>query len=87
MFYMSIKDIWRWKMNVARAMGNSMDAKYIPDLIRAFEENKDERVKSMIAWALGKIGGSKAQNALKKFQAESEGIVLEEINDALLTFH
>lgn len=67
MFYMSPKEIWRWKMNVARAMGNSGDAKYIPHLIKAYTHNTDERVKGMSAWALGRIGGSAAREALKHF--------------------
>ena len=49
MFYMSPDDIWKWKMNVARVMGNSRDDRYIPELVRAFEENSDERVRGMIA--------------------------------------
>ena len=68
MFYMSYKDIWRWKMNVARVMGNSLDASYIQDLIQAFDENDDERVKAMTAWAIGHIGGQKARSALEAFQ-------------------
>jgi len=83
MFYMSYEDVWRWKMNVARAMGNTHDRKYVPDLIRAFTENEDERTKGMIAWALGNIGGQEAQKALKKFHLESEGLVYEEIEIAL----
>ena len=83
MFYMPLTDIWRWKMNVARAMGNSLEPKYIPDLIQAFHGNKDERVKSMCAWALGRIGGSKAKAALQEFLVESEGNVKDEILEAL----
>ncbi len=83
MFYMPITDIWRWKMNVARAMGNSLEPKYIPDLIEAFHDNKDERVKSMCAWALGRIGGSNAKVALQKFLSDSEGKVKDEILEAL----
>jgi len=64
MFYMPPDDIWRWKMNVARVMGNSTDAKYIGDLSRAFRENDDPRVKGMAAWALGKIGGAEAKRHL-----------------------
>ncbi len=45
MFYMSYQDIWRWKMNVARVMENSRDEKYIGDLVRAFQDNTDERVR------------------------------------------
>ena len=70
-------------MNAARAMGNTLDEKFIPDLIRAFNENKDEKVKGMIAWALGKIGGDKARIALESFLLENEGLVRSEINSAL----
>jgi epoxyqueuosine reductase len=83
MFYMSYDDVWRWKMNVARAMGNSRDEKYIADLIRAFDENEDEKVKGMCAWALGHIGGDKAMTVLRKFKQKSEGVVFEEITHAL----
>ncbi len=64
MFYMSVRDIWRWKMNAARAMGNSLDDRYIPDLSRALREEPDERVRIMAAWALGRIGGGRAREAL-----------------------
>jgi epoxyqueuosine reductase len=82
---MSLKYIWRWKMNVARVMGNSCDRKYVPDLIRAFQANEDERVKGMTAWALGKIGGSRAREALEKFLVKSEGRVKDEVMHALST--
>jgi len=83
MFYMPADDIWRWKMNVARAMGNSLNPVYVADLIRAFKENSDERVNSMIAWALGRIGNLEAMAALEEFFKDSKGIVLEEIRQAL----
>jgi epoxyqueuosine reductase len=83
MFYMSDQDLWRWKMNVARAMGNSLDSRYVPELIRAFAENSDERVLGMIAWALGRLGGPEARAALEKALPQSEGVVKEEIIAAL----
>lgn len=83
MFYMSADDLWRWKMNAARAMGNSLDPVYVADLVRAFGENSDERVKCMIAWALGRIGGKEAVVALNKFYKISEGSVKKEIEQAL----
>ena len=83
MFYMSADDIWRWKMNVARAMGNSLNPVYVADLIRAFKENSDERVNSMIAWALGRIGNLEAMAALVEFFKDSKGIVKEEIQQAI----
>lgn len=83
MFYMRYEDVWRWKMNVARVMGNTLDPSYVPDLIRAFEENPDERVKSMAAWSLGRIGGKSAGSGLEKFNRKSEGLVKEEVGMAL----
>jgi epoxyqueuosine reductase len=83
MFYMSSDDLWRWKMNTARAMGNSLNPVYTPELIRAFRENSDERVKSMIAWALGRIGGTKIKATLEKFLTNSAGIVRQEIQQAI----
>ena len=83
MFYMSADDLWRWKMNAARAMGNSLNPVYVTDLIRAFQENSDERVKCMIAWTLGRIGNSQAKAALKKFLQDSVGKVKEEITQAI----
>jgi len=71
MFYMSYNDIWRWKMNVARVMGNSLDTCYTDDLIKAFQNNEDDRVKGMIAWALGKIGNKKSRNALENFKTNA----------------
>lgn len=83
MFYMSADDLWRWKMNAARAMGNSRNQDYVADLIKAFEENSDERVLCMIAWALGRIGGSEAIKALKKFYETGTGPVKDEIGQAI----
>lgn len=58
MFYMNTGDLWRWKMNVARAMGNSRDPRYVPELERALSENADERVREMVTWALGRLSGT-----------------------------
>jgi epoxyqueuosine reductase len=83
MFYMAAGDLWRWKMNAARAMGNSLNPAYVIDLIRAFAENTDERVQSMVAWALGRIGGSEAKATLKQILKSSTGAVKQEIEQAL----
>lgn len=66
-------------MNVARVMGNSRDEKYMADLIRAFEENSDERVRAMTVWAIGNIGGPYVLTALKGLIDESSDLVKEEI--------
>jgi len=83
MFYISTENLWLWKMNVARVMGNTRDQKYLPDLIRAFKENEDERVRGIIAWSLGHLGGEKAKSALEDFLKGSEGLVQKEIKQAL----
>jgi epoxyqueuosine reductase len=83
MFYMSDADLWRWKTNVARVMGNTRDEAYIPLLTEAFRRETDERVKAMAAWALGRIGGPEARQALDALLPESAGPVREEIAAAL----
>ena len=83
MFYMSDADLWRWKANAARAMGNTLDEAYVPDLVRAFGESRDERVAAMTAWALGRIGGDAARQALEAFLPGSRSPVREEILAAL----
>ena len=66
-------------MNAARAMGNSLDEKYIPDLVKGFADNADERIKSMCAWALGRIGTNKCREALEQFLNNSKGTVKDEV--------
>ncbi len=83
MFYMSYKTLWKWKMNAARAMGNSLDKKYIPDLIRAMKEEEDERVRAMSAWSLGRLGGDDAYSALTMLTGENSDMVKHEIAAAL----
>ena len=83
MFYMGADMLWKWKMNAARAMGNSLEEGHLPDLTKAFGENGDERVRSMIAWALGRIGGAEARKALEGWAPGAEGAVRGEIEQAL----
>jgi epoxyqueuosine reductase len=83
MFYMSVKDLWRWKMNVARVMGNTRDQVYVPELVQAFQREEDERVRAMCAWALGRLGGEEARRALQSFQETASGLVAEEVVWAL----
>jgi len=83
MFYMPASDIWRWKMNVSRCMGNTRDEKYLPELSRAFEENADERVRAMCVWALGRIGGPAARRVLEAIRPGTDGVVAGEVEFAL----
>ena len=84
MFYTIDKHLWRWKMNVARAMGNTLDDRHISTLVKAFHHDDDERVLGMIAWALGRIGGPKAEKELNRLLPPSEGSVRDEIKSALV---
>ena len=83
MFYMGSDILWKWKMNVARVMGNSHDPGYLPELEKAFLENEDERVKGMAAWAMGKLGNNKTLQTLTAWSRTHSGLVLEEINNAI----
>jgi epoxyqueuosine reductase len=83
MFYMPDKDLWRWHMNAARAMGNSRDDRYITDLASALSVNADERVRAMSAWALGRIGGVTARKTLEMHLSKEDGVVKTEVFSAL----
>lgn len=79
MFYMPAEQIWRWRMNAARAMGNTRDERYVDDLARAAEDTAvDERVRAMAVWALGRIGGPRADAVLARLRPAAAGLLLEE---------
>jgi epoxyqueuosine reductase len=82
-FYISRKNIAKWQMNAARALGNLGDESYIPSLIEGLSSNPDEIVRGMCAWSLGRLGGRKAKAALQKRQNREDGLVREEISMAL----
>jgi epoxyqueuosine reductase len=84
MFYMATDDLWRWKMNVARAMGNTRDRRYVTDLIQAFESNDDHRVQAMTVWALGRISGNTAVEALRSLSSRCQGELRQEVKLALV---
>ncbi len=83
MFYMATDDLWRWKMNVARAMGNTRDRRYVPELARALESSGDDRVRAMAAWALGRVGGETARQALQGFKVNKNELLQEEVRLAI----
>ena len=70
-------------MNVARAMGNTRDRRYTDDLVQALKTDEDERVQAMAAWALGRLGGEQAVEALRAMVRKSKGVLIEEIDLAL----
>lgn len=82
-FYISRKKASKWQMNAARAMGNLGDRDNIPALIGAMTESPFDIVRGMSAWALGRLGGSRGRNALERGRSKEEGIVKEEIEQAL----
>jgi epoxyqueuosine reductase len=69
--------------NAAVAMGNRLDRRYVPALARALAEGEPV-VRSHAAWALGRIGGEGAREALEgAFAAEADEAVRNEVRTAL----
>ncbi|MBW1710725.1 MAG: epoxyqueuosine reductase [Deltaproteobacteria bacterium] len=82
-FYISRKNIAKWKMNAARALGNLGDRFYVPVLVESLNDSPDEVVRGMCAWALGRLGGSQVKKTLETHLPKEKGLVAEEINLAL----
>jgi len=69
--------------NAAIVLGNQRDERAVPVLARALMEEA-EIVRETVAWALGQIGGTEAENALRAaVRSESESTVQTEIQAAL----
>ena len=69
--------------NVAVALGNWGNRRAVPALKRALDDD-EALVREHAAWALGKIGGQSASEALdKRLSVETETQVISEIRDAL----
>ncbi len=66
-------------MNIARIMRNSLNEKYLPDLIKAFSEIDDDRVKGMLVWSMGKIGNAKTLDFLVSHEKDCSKAVQHEI--------
>jgi epoxyqueuosine reductase len=72
--------------NAAIALGNSADPRAVPILIRALEAEHEPIVRAHTAWALGRLGGANARDALDRARRrEQEASVKSEIEDALFT--
>ena len=82
-FYVSRKKVSKWQMNAARALGNLGDRRYVRPLIGALKEGQHDIVRGMSAWALGRLGGRRAKKALETRRAGEEGLVKNEIEQAL----
>lgn len=78
-----IKEKKYFQRNAAIAIGNVGDPEYVPHLIKSMADSQ-ELVRGYAAWALGKIGGTKARNALESaLHTETTAFVKQEINFAL----
>jgi epoxyqueuosine reductase len=82
-FYISRKNVAKWQMNAARALGNFGDRGNLPVLVKTFNESAHDIVRGMSAWALGRLGGEEARQALESRRRSEEGLVREEIEKAL----
>lgn len=69
--------------NVAVALGNAGDPRAVPALIDALHD-EEPLVRGHAAWALGRLGGDEARNALERARdEETDAGVLKEIDHAL----
>jgi len=76
-------DIWTLRRNVALALGNIRDPTTVPALVQALSYSKP-KVRLYAAWALGRIGGRKAGEALARLlNSEVDSEVQKEIKAAL----
>ena len=73
--------------NVCVALGNSGDRRAVPALIGALQDN-ESLVRGHAAWALGRIGGEEAKQALQTaLSTEEDQEAQKEIQCALADFH
>lgn len=84
----STSSAWRGKKPIQRnaviALGNFKDPSAVPDLIAVMEEDPRPVLRGTAAWALGRIGGEQAEQALLKAKAKEEDAeALEAIEFAL----
>lgn len=82
---------WRGKKPIQRnaiiALAHYKDDTAIPDLIAVLKEDPRPVLRGTAAWALGKIGGSEAYEALKSAaSSENDAEVLNEISKGLQFF-
>ncbi len=69
--------------NIAIAMGNSGDRRYIPDLAMALDD-AEPLVRAHAAWALGRLGAARELSRLEgRLQSEEHSMVREEIEFAI----
>lgn len=79
---------WRGKKPIQRnailALAHFKDRSAVPDLIRLTEEDPRPVIRGTAAWALGKIGGEEAKDALEKMKRSEQSLeVLAEVEKGL----
>jgi len=79
---------WRGKRPIQRnaiiALAHFKDETALPDLIDVLENEANAAIRGTAAWALAKIGGEKARDALAKAkERETDAEVLKEIEEGL----
>lgn len=79
---------WRGKKPIQRnaiiALAHFRDRSSVPDLIRLLSHDPRPVIRATAAWALGKIGGSFAEEALRKaLHREDDEQVKQECRQAL----
>lgn len=82
-FFIDKNNVAKWQMNAVRALGNLKDRSNVPLLERVLDKNRNEIVRGMCAWALGKLGGTRAAQILEKHRIQERGLVRKEIDLAL----
>jgi epoxyqueuosine reductase len=82
-FYISRKNAAKWQMNAARALGNQGDTDNVPHLVKSLNSSPHPMVRGMSAWSLGHLGGARAKKALELQRSRENGLVREEIEQAL----
>ena len=83
LMYNYIREKKYFQRNAAIALGNMGDPAFIPDLAQAMEDS-EELVRGYAAWALGRIGGSKAKEILEaSLRRETSETARKEIEAAL----
>ncbi|MDZ5474450.1 tRNA epoxyqueuosine(34) reductase QueG [Bacillus sp. 31A1R] len=89
--YGHVSGSWRGKKPIQRnailALAHFKDETAVGDLITVMKNDTRPVIRGTAAWALGKIGGEEAMNALQKAQInELDEDVIEEINKGLNFF-
>lgn len=82
-FYISRKNVAKWQMNAARALGNQGDPDNVPLLTQSLNSSPYEIVCGMSAWSLGRLGGTRARTVLEVQRSRENGPVRKEIEQAL----